>query len=108
MRRRSAFTFVRCILWHHDCKHICKPCAGLHLGRPVVTIALPLTAECKALLAPSRRPGAGGEANREAFESAMKTVDVTFQNLDSSEISLTDVRAGAVHASLCRMWSFVC
>ena len=37
------------------------------------------------------RPGAGGEANREAFEAAMKTVDVTFQNLDSSEISLTDV-----------------
>ena len=25
------------------------------------------------------------------FESAMKTVDMTFQNLDSSEISLTDV-----------------
>ena len=37
------------------------------------------------------RPGAGGEANRDAFEAAMKTVDVTFQNLDSSEISLTDV-----------------
>lgn len=37
------------------------------------------------------RPGAGGEANREGFESAMKTVDATFQNLDSSEISLTDV-----------------
>lgn len=27
----------------------------------------------------------------QVFESAMKTVDVTFQNLDSSEISLTDV-----------------
>jgi magnesium chelatase subunit H len=39
----------------------------------------------------SDRPGAGGEANREAFVSAMKKVDVTFQNLDSSEISLTDV-----------------
>ena len=39
----------------------------------------------------SDRPGAGGEANREAFVTAMKTVDVTFQNLDSSEISLTDV-----------------
>ena len=39
----------------------------------------------------SDRPGAGGEANREVFEAAMKTVDVTFQNLDSSEISLTDV-----------------
>merc|ERR1712137_953291 len=39
----------------------------------------------------SDRPGAGGEANRDIFESAMKTVDMTFQNLDSSEISLTDV-----------------
>lgn len=38
-----------------------------------------------------RRPGAGGEANRDGFEAAMRTVDVTFQNLDSSEISLTDV-----------------
>ena len=38
----------------------------------------------------SDRPGAGGEEQREVFESAMKTVDVTFQNLDSSEISLTD------------------
>ncbi|MBD2100717.1 magnesium chelatase subunit H [Leptolyngbya sp. FACHB-261] len=28
---------------------------------------------------------------RQIFESALKTVDVTFQNLDSSEISLTDV-----------------
>ena len=34
-----------------------------------------------------------GEMNqkREVFESVMKTADVTFQNLDSSEISLTDV-----------------
>ncbi|HRD41511.1 MAG TPA: magnesium chelatase subunit H [Prochlorococcaceae cyanobacterium AMR_MDS_5431] len=34
-----------------------------------------------------------GEMNqrREIFESAMKTADVTFQNLDSAEISLTDV-----------------
>lgn len=39
----------------------------------------------------SDRPGAGGEAARELFETALKTVDVTFQNLDSSEISLTDV-----------------
>ncbi|KAK9822197.1 hypothetical protein WJX81_002621 [Elliptochloris bilobata] len=39
----------------------------------------------------SDRPGAGGEANRDGFEAAMRTVDVTFQNLDSSEISLTDV-----------------
>ncbi|GAX72580.1 hypothetical protein CEUSTIGMA_g36.t1 [Chlamydomonas eustigma] len=39
----------------------------------------------------SDRPGAGGEMQRDVFESAMKTVDVTFQNLDSSEISLTDV-----------------
>ena len=28
---------------------------------------------------------------RDTFERAMKTVEVTFQNLDSSEISLTDV-----------------
>merc|ERR1712193_321367 len=39
----------------------------------------------------SDRPGAGGEMRREAFVGAMKKVDVTFQNLDSSEISLTDV-----------------
>jgi len=39
----------------------------------------------------SDRPGAGGEMKRDMFVSAMKTVDVTFQNLDSSEISLTDV-----------------
>ena len=31
------------------------------------------------------------DQSREVFESALKTVDVTFQNLDSSEISLTDV-----------------
>ena len=42
-------------------------------------------------LPPLSRPGVGGQANRAAFEAAMKTVDVTFQNLDSSEISLTDV-----------------
>ena len=29
--------------------------------------------------------------DRQIFESALKTADVTFQNLDSSEISLTDV-----------------
>ncbi|GMH44205.1 hypothetical protein BSKO_12139 [Bryopsis sp. KO-2023] len=39
----------------------------------------------------SDRPGAGGEEGRDVFEAAMKTVDATFQNLDSSEISLTDV-----------------
>ena len=34
-----------------------------------------------------------GEMNqkREVFENVMKTADVTFQNLDSAEISLTDV-----------------
>merc|ERR1711871_1885750 len=31
------------------------------------------------------------EQNEEVFKSALKKVDVTFQNLDSSEISLTDV-----------------
>ncbi|BAY52292.1 magnesium-protoporphyrin methyltransferase [Thermostichus vulcanus NIES-2134] len=35
-------------------------------------------------------PGTMQQA-RELFETALKTVDVTFQNLDSSEISLTDV-----------------
>jgi magnesium chelatase subunit H len=39
----------------------------------------------------SDRPGAGGEEARSSFTAAMKKVDVTFQNLDSSEISLTDV-----------------
>ena len=39
----------------------------------------------------SDSPGAGMEENRNVFESALKTVDATFQNLDSSEISLTDV-----------------
>merc|ERR1719443_1337978 len=39
----------------------------------------------------SDRPGAGIEQNQEVFKSALKKVDVTFQNLDSSEISLTDV-----------------
>ena len=31
------------------------------------------------------------EQSRQIFESALKTVDATFQNLDSAEISLTDV-----------------
>jgi len=31
------------------------------------------------------------EQSRQIFETALKTADVTFQNLDSSEISLTDV-----------------
>ncbi|MBF2076038.1 MAG: magnesium chelatase subunit H [Synechococcales cyanobacterium C42_A2020_086] len=31
------------------------------------------------------------DQSRQLFEAALKTVDVTFQNLDSSEISLTDV-----------------
>ncbi len=31
------------------------------------------------------------DQNRQIFESALKTADATFQNLDSSEISLTDV-----------------
>jgi len=31
------------------------------------------------------------DQSRDIFESALKTVEVTFQNLDSSEISLTDV-----------------
>jgi magnesium chelatase subunit H len=31
------------------------------------------------------------EQNRQIFETALKTADATFQNLDSAEISLTDV-----------------
>jgi magnesium chelatase subunit H len=38
----------------------------------------------------SDNPGMVSES-RQIFETALKTVDVTFQNLDSSEISLTDV-----------------
>merc|ERR1712037_20768 len=36
-------------------------------------------------------PGAGMAESAEIFKASLKTVDVTFQNLDSSEISLTDV-----------------
>merc|ERR1711985_88241 len=39
----------------------------------------------------SDTPGAGMAESKDIFASALKTVDVTFQNLDSSEISLTDV-----------------
>lgn len=59
---------------------------GLQVCAPA---AVPGSIRNQSLL--RRRPGAGGEANRDGFEAAMRTVDVTFQNLDSSEISLTDV-----------------
>ncbi|RVX09529.1 Magnesium-chelatase subunit ChlH, chloroplastic [Vitis vinifera] len=36
-------------------------------------------------------PGAGMTEKRKVFEMALSTADATFQNLDSSEISLTDV-----------------
>lgn len=36
-------------------------------------------------------PGVGMAENRKVFEMALSTADATFQNLDSSEISLTDV-----------------
>nr|UKI61040.1 magnesium-chelatase subunit ChlH [Cymbidium hybrid cultivar] len=39
----------------------------------------------------SDAPGAGMIENRKVFEMALRTADATFQNLDSSEISLTDV-----------------
>ena len=39
----------------------------------------------------SDTPGAGMETKTDIFKSALSKVDVTFQNLDSSEISLTDV-----------------
>ncbi|KAJ6835000.1 magnesium-chelatase subunit ChlH, chloroplastic-like [Iris pallida] len=38
-----------------------------------------------------RRPGVGMTEKRKVFEMALSTADATFQNLDSSEISLTDV-----------------
>ena len=47
--------------------------------------------QAETAAATAGRPGAGGEDQREVFESALKSVDATFQNLDSSEISLTDV-----------------
>merc|ERR1712147_125168 len=39
----------------------------------------------------SDSPGSGMEIKREIFKSSLSKVDCTFQNLDSSEISLTDV-----------------
>jgi len=39
----------------------------------------------------SDAPGAGMSEKRQIFESALATAEATFQNLDSSEISLTDV-----------------
>lgn len=39
----------------------------------------------------SDAPGTGMAENRKVFEMALSTADATFQNLDSSEISLTDV-----------------
>ncbi|GAU24246.1 hypothetical protein TSUD_23830 [Trifolium subterraneum] len=39
----------------------------------------------------SDAPGAGMSEKRQVFEMALSTADATFQNLDSSEISLTDV-----------------
>lgn len=36
-------------------------------------------------------PGVGMTEKRKVFEMALSTADATFQNLDSSEISLTDV-----------------
>ncbi|KZV36355.1 magnesium-chelatase subunit ChlH, chloroplastic-like [Dorcoceras hygrometricum] len=39
----------------------------------------------------SDAPGAGMTEKRNIFEMALSTADATFQNLDSSEISLTDV-----------------
>lgn len=39
----------------------------------------------------SDAPGAGMAERRQVFEMALATADATFQNLDSSEISLTDV-----------------
>lgn len=57
---------------------VCVPAQEMYLKR-------------KSFAFNSDRPGAGGEDGREVFERSMATVDMTFQNLDSSEISLTDV-----------------
>ncbi len=46
--------------------------------------------ERKSFAFDSDNPGTMVQS-REVFESSLKTADVTFQNLDSSEISLTDV-----------------
>ncbi len=43
---------------------------------------------------------------RDAFATAMKTVDVTFQNLDSSEISLTGGCVVLVYLSC--SWGVTC
>jgi hypothetical protein len=45
------------------------------------------------------RPGAGGEANREGFESAMKTVDATFQ--------VRQIQASG-SATSCYSWASFC
>jgi len=47
--------------------------------------------ERKSFAFNSDTPGANMEANQAVFKAALKSVDATFQNLDSSEISLTDV-----------------
>jgi len=47
--------------------------------------------ERKSFAFNSDTPGSGMDENRQIFESALQNVDATFQNLDSSEISLTDV-----------------
>lgn len=39
----------------------------------------------------SDAPGTGMKENKQVFEMALSTAEATFQNLDSSEISLTDV-----------------
>ncbi len=44
----------------------------------------------KSFVFNSDNPGVMDD-NRQVFESALKTADATFQNLDSSEIGLTDV-----------------
>jgi magnesium chelatase subunit H len=45
---------------------------------------------CKSFAFSSDNPGTM-EQSRKIFETTLKTAEVTFQNLDSSEISLTDV-----------------
>jgi cobalamin biosynthesis Mg chelatase CobN len=73
------------------CHPPCPPCLNPCLPAPAPSHPQEMYMKRKSFAFNSDRPGAGGEMQRDIFESAMKTVDVTFQNLDSSEISLTDV-----------------
>jgi hypothetical protein len=92
-RKSFAFNSDRCV---HRRRAMCCCSSKTHVQLPCLTICsgvtrgatshaprLPALDSCHPSLLTMRaapcRPGAGGEANREGFESAMKTVDATFQ-----------------------------